>query len=149
MIGLIFVSHSNFSEGLLNSVKMIFGDYENVESVALTNEGGIEAFAIELRKRISAFKELSGILVLADLQYGSPYNTSLNLFIEEFPEIEMQMVAGLNLPMVLEVLAMRKGTTLEELSEIAVKAGNMGIVKLENRISGESEEDEELYVEFC
>ena len=144
MIGLILVSHSNFSEGLLSSVKMIFGDYEYVESVALTNEGGIEVFSTELRKRISECKDLSGILVLADLQYGSPYNTSRNLFIEEFPEIEMQIVTGLNLPMVLEVLAMRKGATVEELSEIAVKAGNMGIVKLENRISDESEEDEEL-----
>jgi mannose/fructose-specific phosphotransferase system component IIA len=68
--------------------------------------------------------EQSGALILADLHGGSPSNSAAAVFMERR---NVRVVAGLSLPMALEVLADRPGRTADELRDIAVAAGHKAV----------------------
>lgn len=139
MIGLIVSGHGNFASGILSSIKLIAGDQEKVIGVDFEQGKGSE----ELKTNIeNGIKELdcSEILVLTDLAGGSPFNVS-SLISENINDKDIKVIAGTNLPMLLEVSLMRDGVTLDELIETAKSSGSTGIKEYgRKKIQKESED---------
>lgn len=127
MIGIILISHGKLAEGILDAGKMIYPDIENVETVMLSNVEGIEKFTFELKKAIDDLKTCKDVLLMCDLQGGSPYNVGLELAIKRYSNKNMRVISGLNLPMFLEIIAMRDTANLEELVNIAIQTGKESI----------------------
>nr|WP_279625642.1 hypothetical protein [Thermoanaerobacter wiegelii] len=67
------------------------------------------------------------VLLMCDLQGGSPYNVSLELAIKKYSNKNIRVISGLNLPMFLEIIAMRDTANLEELVNIAIQTGKESI----------------------
>lgn len=125
MITVVIAAHGNLSESLIGTARMIFGNMENVEQVNFKPEEGIE----HLIARYTAATEKVGgndsVLFLVDLFGGSPYNAASRFVAHKE---NMDIVTGVNLPMVVEVLGKRlMGGTLEDLVQIAKHAGVDGI----------------------
>lgn len=104
MLGIILASHGRFAEGIKESAQMIFGEQEKFESVCLLASMGPDGFRQKLKDAIKAV-DSEEILFLVDLWGGTPFNQSSNLF--EGNEEKWAIVAGMNLPMVIEALSER------------------------------------------
>ena len=104
MVGIIIASHGEFAAGIKQSGSMIFGEQEKVESVVFTPSEGPDDLQRKLQEAIAKV-DSEEILFLVDLWGGSPFNQANKLF-EEAPE-HRAIVAGLNLPMLIEAYASR------------------------------------------
>lgn len=104
MVGIIIASHGEFAAGIKQSGSMIFGEQEKVESVVFMPSEGPDDLQRKLQEAIAKV-DSEEILFLVDLWGGSPFNQANKLF-EEAPE-HRAIVAGLNLPMLIEAYASR------------------------------------------
>ena len=104
MVGIIIASHGEFAAGIKQSGSMIFGEQEKVESVVFMPSEGPDDLQRKLQEAIEKV-DSEEILFLVDLWGGSPFNQANKLF-EEAPE-HRAIVAGLNLPMLIEAYASR------------------------------------------
>ena len=107
MVGIIIATHGEFAAGIKQSSSMILGEQEKVESVVFMPSEGPEDLYRKLQEAITKL-ETEEILFLVDLWGGSPFNQA-NRLLEESPE-NRAIVAGLNLPMLLEAYGEREET---------------------------------------
>ena len=115
MVGIIIASHGEFAAGIKQSGSMIFGEQEKVEAVVFMPSEGPEDLQRKLQEAIVKV-DSEEILFLVDLWGGSPFNQANKLF-EEAPE-KRAIVAGLNLPMLIEAYASRfTMTTAHEIAK--------------------------------
>lgn len=115
MVGIILASHGEFAEGILQSGSMIFGEQENVKAVTLMPSEGPEDVKAKMKAAIASFDDQEEVLFLVDLWGGTPFNQANSLF--EGHKDKWAIVAGMNLPMVIEAYASR--FTMESAQEIA------------------------------
>ncbi|UYP01372.1 hypothetical protein OF820_06695 [Oceanotoga sp. DSM 15011] len=142
MIGIVVSSHGNLAEGVLDSLGMIMGVPENVKAVCLKNNLGIEEFNKQLFKTLNEVKSNDGVLILTDLQSGTPYNSSVYFSTSKLFDFEIEIIAGLNLGMLLEVCAQRDFSNLESLKSIALNAGRQSVNSFEKILDIDEQEEE-------
>jgi len=123
MIGLIVAAHGEMSDGLIETSKMIVGHAENIMPVDLVEGEGPESLRGKLQKAIESLDSGEGVMILLDLYGGTPSNVSALLA----RELNIEVVSGVNLPMLLEVIVKRKTQSLRELRQVAMNAGREGI----------------------
>jgi len=126
MVGIILASHGEFAKGILQSGTMIFGEQENVKAVTLMPSEGPDDVKAKMKDAIASFDNQDEILFLVDLWGGTPFNQANNLF-EEHKD-KWAIVAGMNLPMVIEAFASR--SSMESAQKIAayiLKSAKEGI----------------------
>jgi len=123
LIGVLVVTHGEFGSALLGAAQMIVGPQPGIESVSVLVGRGVDEIVSELKAALSRLESGLGVLVLTDLFGGTP--TTLSLSLRKLGNIEV--VAGVNLPMLLKVLQGR-AEALSELAAQAKAAGVQGIV---------------------
>lgn len=105
MVGIIIASHGEFATGILQSGEMIFGAQENVKAVTLMPSEGPDDVKAKMKEAIASFDNQDEVLFLVDLWGGTPFNQANSLF-EEHKD-KWAIVAGMNLPMLIEAFASR------------------------------------------
>ena len=120
MTHIIVATHGKFSEEIVNSAAMVYGEDENCHVVTfLPGEGG-EHLIEKYNAIIATLPENEPVLFLVDLFGGSPYNAASRVASERD---NTDIVTGINLPMLLEVLDAKDGASLDELVETAKEVG--------------------------
>ncbi len=104
MVGIILATHGEFAEGILQSGTMIFGEQENVKAVTLHPSDSPESLKERMLAAIATFDNPNEVLFLVDLWGGTPFNQA-NTLCGEHPN--WAIVAGLNLPMLIEAYSSR------------------------------------------
>lgn len=141
MIGLIVTGHGNFASGLTSSLKLIAGsqltDYEYVD---FESNDSVEMLENKLNQAFDSLKDCDGILVLSDLIGGSPFKTSTVI---GMPKGNVEIIAGTNLPMLIEVNLMRTfENDVHKLVDQAVETGKNMVSKFVfEKYVEETEED--------
>lgn len=126
MIGIIVTGHGNFATGITTSVNLIAGKQSNYESVDFLTHYSIVDLENELTKAFDNLNDCDGVIVMSDLGGGSPFKSSATLG-RNYKDV--RVIGGANLPMVLETLLARSlENDIDELAEIAVKAGKAQVV---------------------
>ena len=100
MLGLIVTGHGHFASGLTSSLELIAGDLQNYRAVDFEASDSVDDLRKKLEKAFDELKECQGILVCSDLAGGSPFKTAVEV---GFPRGNVEVVAGSNLPMLIEV----------------------------------------------
>ena len=141
MINLIVATHGKMSEETVNLTKMVLGESEQLDFVTFLPGEGPEDLIEKYKNIISKYKS-EGTLFLVDLFGGSPYNAACRIVAETE---NTDVITGVNVPMLLEVLDAREETNkVLELVETAKNSGINGI-KIFSEIFTESDDsDEEL-----
>lgn len=114
MVGIILASHGEFAEGILQSATMIVGEQDNIAAVTLLPSEGPDDIRQKIEEAATSF-ETKEVLVLADLWGGTPFNQANTLFDQN--QDQWAIVAGLNLPMLIEAITSR--FTMEKSHDIA------------------------------
>lgn len=129
MTHIIVATHGKFSEEIVNSAAMVFGEDENTHVVTfLPGEGGDDLVA-KYNAIIETLPENEPVLFLVDLFGGSPYNAAARVASNRE---NTDIVTGISLPMLLEVLDAKDSADLEELAETAKEVGVMAVKSFRN-----------------
>ncbi|OOM81148.1 mannose/fructose/sorbose PTS transporter subunit IIA [Clostridium sp. BL-8] len=127
MISVIIGTHGMFSEEILKSAEMIFGTQENVGAVTFKPGEGVEALVEKYNMLIKKMDSNDGVLFMVDLFGGSPFNAASLIAVKNE---NMEIVTGVNLPMILEVLGSRELLSMSELLKVATDSGKDAIKTL-------------------
>ena len=126
MVGVILTSHGGFADGIHQSAEMIFGPQENFKSCILKPDEGPEDVKKKMQEAIASLDNQDEVLFLVDLWGGTPFNQASSLVKEH--EDKWTIVAGMNLPMVIEALTQRFSVeSAREIARAIVPTGNDGI----------------------
>ena len=138
MISVIIGTHGTFSEEILKSAEMIFGAQENVGSVTFKPGEGVENLVEKYEELISKMDCSDGVLFMVDLFGGSPFNAASILAMKND---NIEIVTGVNLPMILETLGSREFSNLQELLAIAENSGKEAIRVFVKKVEDDMEDE--------
>lgn len=124
MVGIVLVSHGRFAVELLRSVEMIMGEQENIIALDLEPDDDPMKLSETLKLSIEKVKGNEGAIALVDLMGGSPSNAAAYIAKEGIP-----VITGMNLPMLLELIAMRY-SPVDELVDEIIQTGKEGIIDI-------------------
>jgi len=119
MIGLLIISHCNLGREFLNAAELIMGRLENADAISITQIEKSEEMLKSISDKIAALDRGQGVLILTDMFGGTPSNLSLSFLEEE----RVEVLSGVNLPMVVSVARSRDHLTLGDLGEKAQLEG--------------------------
>lgn len=142
MVSLIIGTHGSFSRELINSAELIYGKLENVSYITFFPGEGQKDLIDKYNTIINKLDKNSEALFLVDLFGGSPFNAASMLSIDN---VNMDVVTGVNLPMLLEVYSNIDNSSLEELVSIAVNSAQKSICSLKKSIDLNREDDDLLW----
>lgn len=140
MIGCIVTGHGEFSIGLLKAFEMIAGPQEKMIAVPFNEAEPLTSYQENLKLKSEEFlADGEPLIVLTDLMGGTPFNTAMLLKQEHK---NMHVLAGTNLPMLLEVMVQRMGDSpIDAVLEKIIDTGSKGVVIGEIKRSETQEED--------
>ncbi|WP_430536057.1 mannose/fructose/sorbose PTS transporter subunit IIA [Listeria rocourtiae] len=126
MVGIILATHGEFAEGILQSGTMIFGEQENVKAITLMPSEGPDDIRAKMEAAIASFDSQDEVLFLVDLWGGTPFNQANGLY--EDHKDKWAIVAGLNLPMLIEAFASRFSmNSAQEIAKNILTPGQEGV----------------------
>lgn len=130
MIGVLIIGHGSFPAGLLDAATMIMGEQEQIKSIGLQPEQGPDELLESVRFHSERLNSGKGVLILADLFGGSPANTAAYLVADEETDFDVDVVTGVNLPMLLEALTVRANMDLPAVVDICLDVAAQSARKL-------------------
>lgn len=120
--GVVLVTHVDYGAGLLRAAEMILGPLADCSSIQVDASLDVEKTVARLKEAVSLLDKGNGVIILTDMFGGTPTNLSLSLL----GTGAIEVVTGVNLPMLLKVFEARR-VALAELADIALEAGRKGI----------------------
>lgn len=128
MKGIIIASHGNMAQGLLDTTKLFFGEQPQIKAFCLQANDNPDDFVEVLKNGIKEVDTGDGVIVFCDMLFGSPCNCMLRVLSEDIDNPKLDVVTGVNLAMVLQILSVRENSdcSVQEL----IDAGNQGIADL-------------------
>ena len=113
MIGIVIVTHSQLGEALIGAAEFIIGRRpESIESVSIDLSENAEKLREKIARGIKKVKEQEGVIILTDMFGGTPSNLSYS-FLEEG---HIEVLSGVNLPILIQAVNTRKKMELDQLA---------------------------------
>jgi PTS system mannose-specific IIA component len=122
MVGVLVITHGDLGQELIKAAELIKGKYDGVLPVSVDSNKGVEDIKKEITTAIKKVDKGEGVLILTDLFGGTPSNIALSFL----KEGKVEVVTGVNLPMLLK-LDIRKEKNLTELSYFIKDYGRKNI----------------------
>lgn len=119
------VTHTEYGLYLLKAAELILGPQDNCFFVSVDVTKDVEKSLAEIKSSVKQGDQGEGVVILTDMFGGTPTNLSLSLL--NLGEHDLEVITGVNLPMLLRVLGSRK-LALADLAKEAKAAGTQGIV---------------------
>jgi len=105
MVGIVIVTHGQFGNILIDTAETIFDkQLENVAAVSIDLSEHVETLRKKINNGIKKVSQNSGVLILTDMFGGTPSNLSYS-FLEEG---KIEVISGVNLPMLIKAVNLRK-----------------------------------------
>lgn len=115
MVGILLVSHGMMAEGMMDSISMFFGkNIPQLDYMRLYMDSSADEFGIEMAKKVAELDTGDGVIIFADLFGGTPCNQALRLVSDR-----VHLIAGMNLPMIMEFLGTREFSELNAAGLVA------------------------------
>jgi mannose PTS system EIIA component len=118
MIGLILVTHGDLAREFLAATVHVVGPQERVMAICIGADEDMEIRRADIEAAIKACDTGQGVIILTDMFGGTPSNLAISLL---GPNVEV--IAGVNLPMLIKLASVRKTLTLDAAVEAAQGAG--------------------------
>lgn len=119
MIGIVLVSHGRLAEEFAEALEHVVGKQDQLVTIGLFPNDDIEAKREEILKAVEGVESGEGVVILTDMFGGTPSNLAHSLL--EGREVEI--VAGMNLPLLIKLVSLRKTKNLHDAVLLAQEAG--------------------------
>ena len=121
MIGIVIVSHANIAKELLHVLEHIVGKQQNIIAVSIFPDDDVKVKRTEIINSVRKVDTGNGVIVLTDMFGGTPSNLSISVMENE----KIEVVAGVNLPMLIKLASLRteKKMEIKQLIELSQESG--------------------------
>jgi PTS system mannose-specific IIA component len=123
MIGGLIVTHGRVAIELLNAAEMIVGEIHHITAVSLGWHDDVDMATSMIEKALERVKGTDGALILTDMFGGTPTNISSTFLDQD----KVEVVTGVNLPMVIKLAQIGEGQTLAAAAKIVREQGQSSI----------------------
>jgi PTS system mannose-specific IIA component len=119
MVGVLIITHGNLGYELIQAAELIKGRMDGVLAISVDPTKGVEELKKEISSSIKKVNKGKGVLILTDLFGGTPSNLSLSFL----KEGKLEVISGVNLPMLLKLPDIRE----EDLADFAYSIKDYGM----------------------
>lgn len=119
MIGLVLVTHGNLALEFISAMQHVVGKQEQIAAVCIGPEDDMEIRRAEILKKVKDVDNGNGTILLTDMFGGTPSNLAISIM----DQAKVEIIAGVNLPMLIKIASLRKEKNLKETVEGAQEAG--------------------------
>lgn len=123
MIGGIIVSHGKLAEELLNALTIILGETVNIEAISIGWYDDVEASKKKINESLKKVDQKNGVLIFTDMFGGTPSNLSFSFLKDD----QVEIITGVNLPMLIKFASMQRSNSLQEVAKKVVEQGQKNI----------------------
>jgi len=123
MIAILVVTHIDLGREFIKAAEFIVGRIEASGTVSIAETTNSDKIRKRIEERIEELDTGEGVLILTDMFGGTPSNLSLSFLQKD----RVEVLTGVNLPMIIFIHQNRSGMNLKELAEKAQDAGKAGI----------------------
>ena len=134
MIGIVIVTHGQLAEELRRATEHVVGPQDHMATVCIGPDDDMEARRDDIRDALDATAGSAGCILLTDMFGGTPSNLAISLLKPDAVEV----IAGVNLPMLIKLSEARRTMGLVEASETAREAGRKYIAIASRVLAGEN-----------
>jgi PTS system mannose-specific IIA component len=124
MIGALVVTHGHLGQELVAAAEMIVGEISHIQAVTIGWHDDVNDAQVDIEKHISEVESGSGVLILTDMFGGTPSNIALSFHNPGAVEV----LTGVNLPMIIKIANQKEGDTLQSLARTVRDQGRSSIV---------------------
>jgi PTS system mannose-specific IIA component len=126
MVGLVLVTHGNLGAELCRCMEGILGKQEGIKTISVDFNTSVDAARSDIAEAIQEVDKGGGVILMTDMFGGTPSNIGLS-FLDSL-ETPIEVMTGVNLPMLIKGATMRKDCTLLELCGKLEESGKRGII---------------------
>jgi len=123
MIGALVVTHGHLGQELVAAAEMIVGEVSHIQAVSIGWHDDVNDARKDIEKRITEVEDGHGVLILTDMFGGTPSNIAFSLH----DPGKVDVVTGVNLPMIIKIAGQKEGDTLDLLARIVRDQGRSSI----------------------
>lgn len=119
MIGLVLVTHGQLAKEFRTAMEHVVGPQKAIETICIGPDDDMETRRSDIARAVDAVNDGSGVILLTDLFGGTPSNLAISLL----KTGEVEVIAGVNLPMLIRLESARKSMNISAAVTAARKAG--------------------------
>ena len=123
MIGLVLVTHGHLATEFLAALEHVVGPQEKVEAISIGADDDMEVHRTDILAAIRRVGSPEGVVVLTDMFGGTPSNLAISIMGAPGADVPVEVIAGVNLPMLIRLAQARGTTPLADLVTDAQEAG--------------------------
>ncbi len=119
MIGIVIVTHGNLAEEFKSALQHVVGAQDNCVAISIGAEDDMEDRQQDILNAVKEVNSGSGVVIFTDMLGGTPSNLSISVM----DGTTVEVLAGVNLPMLIKLASIRSESTLSDAVKEAQKAG--------------------------
>lgn len=119
MIGLVIVTHGRLGAELISALEHVVGPQVNITAVCIGPDDDMEQRRTQILDSVANAEEGNGVVLLTDMFGGTPSNLAISIM----DRANVEVIAGVNLPMLIKLASVRQTESLEEAAQSAQEAG--------------------------
>jgi PTS system mannose-specific IIA component len=123
MIGGIIVSHGKLAEEILNALTIILGEAPNIEAISIGWYDDVEDSKKKISQSLKRVNQKSGLVIFTDMFGGTPSNLSFSFLKDN----QVEIITGVNLPMLIKFVSLQRSNNLREVAKKVVEQGKKNI----------------------
>ena len=133
MIGLVIVTHGRLAEEFVFAMEHVVGPQSAVEAICIGPEDDMERRRKDILAACGRVDTGSGVILLTDMFGGTPSNLAISVM----EQTKAEVIAGLNLPMLIKLASVRSRQSLQSCVACAQEAGRKYISVASYLLAGE------------
>jgi len=123
MIGGIIVSHGKLAEEILNALTIILGEVLNIEAISIGWYDDVEESKKKINQSLKRVNKKNGVVIFTDMFGGTPSNLSFSFLKDN----KVEIITGVNLPMLIKFASLQRSSSLKEVAKKVVEQGKKNI----------------------
>lgn len=123
MIGVLIVTHKDLAEAFLAVCNLILGRQDNITAISLDPAAPPETLRQQIQRGVAQLNNGDGVIILTDMLGGTPSNLSLSFL----KAGKVEVVTGVNLPMLMKLASLRQHQDVAEVARLLKQSGQNGI----------------------
>ena len=133
MIGLVIVTHGGLAQEFRAALEHVVGAQQQMETVSIGPDDDMEARRADILAAVRKVDSGDGVVLLTDMFGGTPSNLAISVM----DEMKIDVVAGINLPMLIKLTSIRTEYPISEAIDLAKEAGRKYINVASQVLSGD------------
>lgn len=135
MIGMVLVTHGRLAEEFVAATEHVVGAQEQIKAISIGPDDDMEQRRKDILEAVRDVDSGDGVVVLTDMFGGTPSNLAISVM----DKANVEVIAGINLPMLIKLASVRNSLELSKAVEEAQDSGRKYISVASRVLSGESE----------